>query len=159
MRRANITNIRVNPDRRWPRRQLEAAKPRVAAADARIPEAIAIGADPASATPCALPPPLFSVLRGHGPGGRSAVAQADCRRQNTVRRSADLKQKKKKKAKAEKPLKLARPAKAAKPAKPAKAAAKAMKAPKPAKPAKAAKAPAAKAKKPKKAPALATAGA
>jgi DNA-binding MarR family transcriptional regulator len=125
------------------RAALEAAKPKVAAADARILKLL----------PTRKRDAFLGVLRDMG---RVAEAMAD-----TVDTGADLKQKKKKKAKpakAEKPLKLARAAKPAKAFKPAKAAGKAMKAPKPARPAKAAKAPAAKAKKPKKASALATAG-
>jgi DNA-binding MarR family transcriptional regulator len=123
------------------RAALEAAKPRVAAADARILKLL----------PTRKRDAFLGVLRDMG---RVAEAMADA--DDT---GADQKQKKKKKAKAEKPLKLARAAKPAKTAKPAKAPAKAVKAPKPAKPAKAAKAPAAKSKKPKKASALATAGA
>jgi MarR family transcriptional regulator, temperature-dependent positive regulator of motility len=129
------------------RAALEAAKPRVAAADARILKLL----------PTRKRDAFLGVLRDMG---RVAEAMADA--DDT---SADQKQKKKKKAKAEKPLKLARAAK------PAKTAAKTMKAPKPAKPAKAMKAPkpakaakaptakAAKSKKPRKAAALATAGA
>jgi DNA-binding MarR family transcriptional regulator len=122
------------------RAALEAAKPRVAAADARILKLL----------PTRKRDAFLGVLRDMG---RVAEAMAD-----PDDTGADLKQKKKKKAKpakAEKPLKLARATKPAKASKPAKA----MKAPKPAGPAKAAKAPAAKSKKPKKAAGLATAGA
>jgi MarR family transcriptional regulator, temperature-dependent positive regulator of motility len=117
------------------RAALEAAKPRVAAADARILKLL----------PTRKRDAFLGVLRDMG---RVAEAMADA--DDT---SADQKQKKKKKAKAEKPLKLARAAK------PAKTAAKTMKAPKPAKAAKAPTAKAAKSKKPRKAAALATAGA
>src|ERR1700733_9733351 len=89
------------------RAALEAAKPRVAAADARILKLL----------PTRKRDAFLGVLRDMG---RVAEAMAD-----TDDAGADLKQKKKKKAKpakAEKPLKLARAAK------PAKAAAKAMKA-------------------------------
>jgi DNA-binding MarR family transcriptional regulator len=134
------------------RAALEAAKPKVAAADARILKLL----------PTRKRDAFLGVLRDMG---RVAEAMADAD-------DSEPKQKKKKKAKpakAAKPLKLAKtarapkaakPAHAAKPAKsvakPAKAAAKPAKAPKPAKAAKApaAKTAKAKTKKPKKAAAL-----
>ncbi|HEY3888332.1 MAG TPA: MarR family transcriptional regulator, partial [Caulobacteraceae bacterium] len=136
------------------RAALDAAKPRVAAADARILKLL----------PTRKRDAFLGVLRDMG---RVAEAMADTD-------DRELKQKKKKKtkpAKAAKPLKPAKTERAAKAAKPARAAAKtakttvkpakAAKAPKTAKPAKAPAAKAAKAKtrKPKKASALAAAGA
>jgi DNA-binding MarR family transcriptional regulator len=138
------------------RAALEAAKPRVAAADARILKLL----------PTRKRDAFLGVLRDMG---RVAEAMADAD-------DSEPKQKKKKKtkpAKTAKPLKLAKAArapKAAKPAKvaakparaatkPAKSAAKLAKSPKVAKAAKAPAAKTAKAKKPKKASASALAGA
>jgi DNA-binding MarR family transcriptional regulator len=116
------------------RAALEAAKPKVAAADARILKLL----------PTRKRDAFLGVLRDMG---RVAEAMADAD-------DSEPKQKKKKKAKpakaakALKPAKPARPAKAAKPAKAvAKTAKSAPKAAKPSKPAKAGKAPAAKAAK------------
>jgi MarR family transcriptional regulator, temperature-dependent positive regulator of motility len=121
------------------RAALEAAKPKVAAADARILKLL----------PTRKRDAFLGVLRDMG---RVAEAMADADEP-----TAETKSKKKKKAKpvkAEKPLKpakTAKPAKVAKAPKPAKAAAKPLKAPKPPKAAKPVKAPAAKTKAPKKA--------
>jgi DNA-binding MarR family transcriptional regulator len=120
------------------RAALELAKPKVAAADARILKLL----------PTRKRDAFLGVLRDMG---RVAEAMADA--DDTPAETKTKKKKKAKPAKAEKPLK---PPKAAKPPSPAKAPklspklSKA-KAPKLAKPAKPAKAPAAKAKKPKKA--------
>jgi DNA-binding MarR family transcriptional regulator len=123
------------------RAALEAAKPRVAAADARILKLL----------PTRKRDAFLGVLRDMG-----KVAEAMAAADDTVA-AKPKKKKKAKPAKAVKPVKTAKPAKPAKTAKiakiskPAKAAnpAKAKKAPKAAKPAKAPKI--AKAKKPKKA--------
>jgi DNA-binding MarR family transcriptional regulator len=120
------------------RAALEAAKPRVAAADARILKLL----------PTRKRDAFLGVLRDMG-----KVAEAMAAADDTVA-AKPKKKKKAKPAKAVKPVKTAKPAKTAKIAKiskPAKAAnpAKAKKAPKAAKPAKAPKI--AKAKKPKKA--------
>jgi len=117
------------------RAALEAAKPRVAAADARILKLL----------PTRKRDAFLGVLRDMG-----KVAEAMAAADDTVA----AKPKKKKKAKPAKPAKAVKPVKTAKPAKTAKIAkiskpAKAKKAPKAAKPAKAPKI--AKAKKPKKA--------
>jgi DNA-binding MarR family transcriptional regulator len=108
------------------RAALELAKPKVAAADARILKLL----------PTRKRDAFLGVLRDMG---RVAEAMADA--DDTP---AETKAKKKKKAKAEKPLKLAKAARPASPAKPPKLA-------KAAKPAKALAAKPAKAKKPKKA--------
>jgi DNA-binding MarR family transcriptional regulator len=137
------------------RAALEAAKPKVAAADARILKLL----------PTRKRDAFLGVLRDMG---RVAEAMADA----DDREPKQKKKKKAKPAKAAKPLKLAKTARAPKAAKPAKVAAKPARVTKPAKtatkpakapkPAKTAKAPTAKtpkAKKPKKASALAPAGA
>lgn len=137
------------------RAALEAAKPKVAAADARILKLL----------PTRKRDAFLGVLRDMG---RVAEAMADA----DDREPKQKKKKKAKPAKAAKPPKLAKTARAPKAAKPAKAAAKPArvtksakaaakpaKAPKPAKTAKAPTAKTPKAKKPKKASALAPAGA
>jgi MarR family transcriptional regulator, temperature-dependent positive regulator of motility len=115
------------------RAALEAAKPKVAAADARILKLL----------PTRKRDAFLGVLRDMG---RVAEAMADAD-DASAETKPKKKQKKAKPAKAEKPTK---PVKAAKPAKAAKAPkpAKALRAPKPAKLAKPAKAPTAKAKAP-----------
>jgi DNA-binding MarR family transcriptional regulator len=121
------------------RAALELAKPKVAAADARILKLL----------PTRKRDAFLGVLRDMG---RVAEAMADA--DDGAAEAKSKKKKKTKPTKAEKPLK---PAKAAKPAKVAKApklpkaAARPLKAAKPAKVAKVAKAPAAKTKAPKKA--------
>jgi DNA-binding MarR family transcriptional regulator len=112
------------------RAALEAAKPKVAAADARILKLL----------PTRKRDAFLGVLRDMG---RVAEAMAE---QDAG--ADEPKAKKKKKVKAEKPLKLAKPLKAPKPA---------AKVAKPAKAAKPARAASPKAKKPKKAPVLAPA--
>jgi MarR family transcriptional regulator, temperature-dependent positive regulator of motility len=118
------------------RAALEAAKPKVAAADARILKLL----------PTRKRDAFLGVLRDMG---RVAEAMADA--DDSAAEAKSKKKKKAKPAKAEKPLKpakTAKPAKLAKAPKLPKAAAKPLKAPKPAK---VAKAPAAKTKAPKKA--------
>lgn len=119
------------------RAALELARPKVAAADARILKLL----------PTRKRDAFLGVLRDMG---RVAEAMADA--DETPAETKAKKKKKAKPAKAEKPLKLAKakPAKLASPAKAPKLA-------KAAKPAKAPAAKAAKAKKPKKAPAAASA--
>ena len=125
------------------RAALEAAKPKVAAADARILKLL----------PTRKRDAFLGVLRDMGRVAE-AMAEAD---DGAAEAKSKKKQKKAKPAKAEKPLKpakTAKPAKLAKAPKLPKAAAKPVKAPKPAKlakPVKVAKAPAAKSKAPKKA--------
>jgi DNA-binding MarR family transcriptional regulator len=122
------------------RAALDAAKPKVAAADARILKLL----------PTRKRDAFLGVLRDMG---RVAEAMADAD-DGAAEAKSKKKQKKAKPVKAEKPLKPAKttkPAKVAKPAKAAKPAAKITKAPKPPKAAKPAKAPAAKTKAPKKA--------
>jgi len=119
------------------RAALEAAKPKVAAADARILKLL----------PTRKRDAFLGVLRDMG---RVAEAMADAD-DGAAEAKSKKKQKKAKPAKAEKPLKPAKIAKAVKAPKPAKAADKPLKAPKPPKVAKAAKPAATKAKAPKKA--------
>jgi len=127
------------------RAALEAAKPKVAAADARILKLL----------PTRKRDAFLGVLRDMGRVAE-AMAEADDGAAEAKSKKKQ-KQKKAKPAKAEKPLKpakTAKPAKLAKAPKLPKAAAKPVKAPKPAKlakPVKVAKAPAAKSKAPKKA--------
>jgi len=119
------------------RAALEAAKPKVAAADARILKLL----------PTRKRDAFLGVLRDMGRVAE-AMAEAD---DGAAEAKSKKKQKKAKPAKAEKPakpVKTAKPAKVAKAPKPAKAAAKPLKAPKPAK---VAKALAVKTKAPKKA--------
>jgi DNA-binding MarR family transcriptional regulator len=119
---------------------LEAAKPKVAAADARILKLL----------PTRKRDAFLGVLRDMGRVAE-AMAEAD---DGAAEAKSKKKQKKAKPTKAEKPpkpAKTAKPAKAAKAPKLPKAAAKPVKAPKPAKVAKPVKAPAAKAKSAKKA--------
>src|SRR5580698_11276991 len=121
------------------RAALEAAKPKVAAADARILKLL----------PTRKRDAFLGVLRDMG---RVAEAMADA--DDTAAEAKSKKKKKAKPAKAEKPLKpakTAKPAKLAKAPKLPKAAAKPLKAPKPAKATKLAKAPATKIKATKKA--------
>ena len=121
------------------RAALELAKPKVAAADARILKLL----------PTRKRDAFLGVLRDMG---RVAEAMADA--DDTPAETKAKKKKKAKPTKAEKPLKLAKPAKPAKVARPAKAKAPKLataKAPKLAKPAKPGKTTAAKAKKPKRA--------
>jgi DNA-binding MarR family transcriptional regulator len=122
------------------RAALEAAKPKVAAADARILKLL----------PTRKRDAFLGVLRDMGRVAE-AMAEAD---DGAAEAKSKKKQKKAKPTKAEKPpkpAKTAKPAKLAKAPKLPKAAAKPVKAPKPAKVAKPVKAPAAKAKSAKKA--------
>jgi DNA-binding MarR family transcriptional regulator len=121
------------------RAALEAAKPKVAAADARILKLL----------PTRKRDAFLGVLRDMG-----RVAEAMAEADDSAAEAKSKKKKKAKPAKAEKPLKpakTAKPAKLAKAPKLPKAAAKPLKAPKPAKATKLAKAPATKIKAPKKA--------
>jgi MarR family transcriptional regulator, temperature-dependent positive regulator of motility len=121
------------------RAALEAAKPKVAAADARILKLL----------PTRKRDAFLGVLRDMG-----RVAEAMAEADDSAAEAKSKKKKKAKPAKAEKPLKpakTAKPAKLAKAPKLPKAVAKPLKAPKPAKATKLAKAPATKIKAPKKA--------